>query len=58
MKLLYTCCILYLGDVWAESPFDGLLGLAFPQLSQPTGVVPPFDQLIAQKLVAQPLHVQ
>jgi len=43
------------GDVWAESPFDGLLGLAFPVLSMPPGVVPPFDQLMNQNLVAQPL---
>lgn len=43
------------GDVWAESPFDGLLGLAYPALSMPPGVVPPFDELMNQNLVAQPV---
>lgn len=41
--------------MWAEVDFDGILGMAYPQLSSPSGIVPPFDQLIAQKLVAQPL---
>ena len=40
------------GDVWAEVDFDGILGMAYPILSQPAGVVPPFDQLVAQQLVA------
>lgn len=43
------------GDIWAESPFDGLLGLAYPLLSMPPGVLPPFDQLMKQGLVAQPV---
>jgi hypothetical protein len=43
------------GDIWTESPFDGILGLAYPIASDPAGVVPPFDNLIQQKLVAQPL---
>jgi len=43
------------GDIWTESPFDGILGLAYPIASDPAGVVPPFDNLIAQKLVDQPL---
>jgi len=41
------------GDVWSESPFDGILGLAFPILSIPLGVLPPFDMLMKQKLVAK-----
>jgi len=41
------------GDVWTESPFDGILGLAFPILSIPPGVIPPFDMLMEQKLVAK-----
>lgn len=43
------------GDIWAESPFDGLLGMAYPQLSMPPGVVPPFDNLMKQNLLAQPV---
>jgi len=43
------------GDIWAESPFDGILGMGYPVLSMPSGIVPPFDQLMAQKLVAQPV---
>lgn len=39
------------GDVWVESPFDGILGLAFPELAIPQGVAPPFDNLMSQGLV-------
>jgi hypothetical protein len=35
------------GAVWSESPFDGILGLAFPEISLPPGVTPPLD--VAQK---------
>ena len=41
------------GDVWAEVDFDGILGMAYPAASDPPGIVPPFDQLVAQKLVAE-----
>jgi len=40
------------GAIWAESPFDGLLGMAFETLSMPPGVVPPFDNLVAQNLIS------
>jgi len=40
------------GDVWTQSPFDGILGLAYPQLALPAGVAPPFDNLMSQNLVA------
>ena len=43
------------GDVWAEVDFDGILGMAYPVASVPPGVVPPFDQLVAQNLVATPV---
>ena len=43
------------GDVWAEVDFDGILGMAYPVLSDPPGIVPPFDQLMAQKLVDSPV---
>jgi hypothetical protein len=39
------------GDVWTESPFDGILGMGYPALSDPSGVTPPFDNLMAQKLI-------
>ena len=39
------------GDVWAEVDFDGILGMAYPILSVPPGVLPPFDQLMAQGLL-------
>jgi hypothetical protein len=39
------------GDVWVQSPFDGILGMGYPALSDPAGVVPPFDNLMAQKLI-------
>ena len=35
------------GKIWVESPFDGILGLAFPEISLPPGVTPPLD--VAQK---------
>ena len=31
------------GAIWVQSPFDGILGLAFPEISLPPGVIPPFD---------------
>lgn len=43
------------GDVWSEVDFDGILGMAYPAASDPPGIVPPFDQLIAQNLVDQPV---
>jgi len=43
------------GDIWAEVDFDGILGMAYPILSDPAGVVPPFDQLMNQKLIDQPV---
>jgi len=39
------------GDIWTESPFDGLCGMAFPALAMPPGVTPPFDNMMDQKLV-------
>ncbi len=36
------------GDVWTESPFDGLCGMAFPALAMPPGVIPPFDNVRAR----------
>jgi len=40
------------GDVWVQSPFDGILGMAYPQLAIPMGVAPPFDNLFSQGLVS------
>mmetsp|Transcript_25917 Transcript_25917/g.90239 ORF Transcript_25917/g.90239 Transcript_25917/m.90239 type:complete len:404 (-) Transcript_25917:228-1439(-) len=40
------------GQVWVESPFDGLLGLAYPLLSMPPGVVPPFDTIMKDGTLA------
>lgn len=34
------------GQVWVESPFDGLCGMAYPQLAMPPGVLPPFDNMM------------
>jgi len=35
------------GEIWVESPFDGILGLAYPQIAMPPSktnpVLPPFD---------------
>jgi len=43
------------GKVWEESPFDGILGLAYPQIAMPRDpnnpVVPPFDVMMTRKLV-------
>jgi hypothetical protein len=36
------------GEEWNKVPFDGIFGLGFPQLALPTGVLPPFDQVIIQ----------
>lgn len=41
------------GEVWVESPFDGLFGLAFPLLSMPPGVTPPFDKAMKDGLLAK-----
>jgi cathepsin D len=40
------------GDVWAESPFDGILGLAFPAIAVDQ-VTPPFDLLMNAKVLAK-----
>jgi len=40
------------GDVWVEAPFDGLCGMAYPALAVPSGMLPPFDQMMKQNLVA------
>lgn len=39
------------GSVWVESPFDGLCGMGYPQLAMPPGVLPPFDNMMKDKLV-------
>lgn len=43
------------GQIWDESPFDGILGLAYPQLAVPADktspVVPPFDQMMKEELL-------
>lgn len=41
------------GQVWVESPFDGLCGMGYPQLAMPPGVLPPFDNMMKDKLVAK-----
>lgn len=41
------------GAVWAQSPFDGLFGLAFPLISIPIGVPPPFDLAMKDKMLAK-----
>ena len=40
------------GEIWVESPFDGILGLAYPLISLPLGVPPVFDSMFKQKKVA------
>jgi cathepsin D len=39
------------GEIWIQSPFDGICGMAFPEISLPPGVVPPFDMMYKQNLV-------
>merc|ERR1719321_136240 len=43
------------GKVWQESPFDGILGLGYPQIAMPRDpnnpVLPPFDVMMKRKLV-------
>lgn len=45
------------GQIWVESPFDGILGLAYPQIAMPADpnnpVLPPFDVMMKNKLVKQ-----
>jgi len=45
------------GQVWVESPFDGILGLGYPQIAMPVDkvhpVLPPFDQAMKEKKVAK-----
>mmetsp|Transcript_18281 Transcript_18281/g.47791 ORF Transcript_18281/g.47791 Transcript_18281/m.47791 type:complete len:430 (-) Transcript_18281:195-1484(-) len=41
------------GEIWVQSPFDGILGMAFPEIALPPGVTPPFDNMHAQGLVGQ-----
>jgi len=41
------------GAVWAEVMFDGILGMAYPILSDPPNIVPPFDQLIALNVLPE-----
>jgi cathepsin D len=43
------------GAVWGEIPFDGILGLAYPQISMPPGIKPIFDCLMDDGLVEQDL---
>lgn len=43
------------GEIWVESPFDGILGLGYPQIAMPADptnpVVPPFDVMMKNKLL-------
>lgn len=43
------------GKVWVESPFDGILGMGYPQIAMPhdlnNPVLPPFDVMMKQKLL-------
>merc|ERR1712176_160455 len=43
------------GEIWVESPFDGILGLAYPQIAMPVDktnpVLPAFDSLMKEKKV-------
>jgi cathepsin D len=43
------------GEIWVESPFDGILGLGYPQIAMPPDsenpVLPPFDVMIQRELL-------
>lgn len=43
------------GQVWVESPFDGILGLGYPQIAMPPDrerpVLPPFDEMMNRKVL-------
>merc|ERR1712137_1216149 len=43
------------GEIWVESPFDGILGLAYPQIAMPPSknnpVLPPFDIMMQRSLL-------
>merc|ERR1719265_569349 len=43
------------GEVWVESPFDGILGLAYPQIAMPPDddnpVLPPVDVMMKRSLL-------
>jgi hypothetical protein len=43
------------GQIWVESPFDGILGLAYPQIAMPVDpddpVLPPVDEMMKRKLL-------
>eukprot|EP01065_Artemidia_motanka_P009140 TRINITY_DN1466_c1_g1_i1.p1 TRINITY_DN1466_c1_g1~~TRINITY_DN1466_c1_g1_i1.p1 ORF type:complete len:426 (+),score=170.12 TRINITY_DN1466_c1_g1_i1:72-1280(+) len=36
------------GEIWVESPFDGILGMGYPTIAMPPGTTPPFDNMMAQ----------
>eukprot|EP01062_Namystynia_karyoxenos_P069027 TRINITY_DN642_c0_g1_i1.p1 TRINITY_DN642_c0_g1~~TRINITY_DN642_c0_g1_i1.p1 ORF type:complete len:437 (+),score=195.46 TRINITY_DN642_c0_g1_i1:102-1313(+) len=40
------------GQVWVESPFDGILGMGYPFIAIPKGTTPVFDNMMSQKSVA------
>jgi len=43
------------GEIWVESPFDGILGLAYPQIAMPPDaddpVLPPVDVMIQRSIL-------
>jgi len=43
------------GEIWVESPFDGILGLAYPQIAMPVDktdpVLPPVDVMMQRSLL-------
>jgi hypothetical protein len=44
------------GAVWVQSPFDGILGLAYPGIAMPVGAdqpMPPFDDLMSLKVLPE-----
>jgi len=43
------------GQVWVESPFDGICGLAYPAIAMPVSnpPPPPFDDLMKMKVLAR-----